>query len=316
MMESPQPDSGPRLQPVSASISSSSERTRFSSRKTNTTPKSTYQQLTAPTANAGPEGIPSDTRCHFFKIPIELRDDIYDYVACGEKNPGLRVNLEAATEPKLHAYDQGLSETCSQIRQEYSIRLKHHLKQLTIDHGASGHEGETIMKRRYIQGKAVLIAESKASKGVWNQEGVALRITIPFKGRFDGDSFQSILAFTVASSATRDYNLRFAIRALGGYNIQRPPPSELASAVGYLSALKVITEPDARNWWTLLWSEHLERRLSYTNSQDTIPFRYRGLQMWSVYQPISLLAAERIAEEEAEAATRKLRPRQYGLRYA
>jgi hypothetical protein len=318
MMESPQPDSGPRLHPVSASISSSSERTRFSSRKTNTTPKSTDQQLTAPTANTGPEEIPPDTRCHFFKIPIELRDDIYDYVACAEKKPGLHVNLETATEPKLHAYDQGLSQTCSQTRQEYGLRLQHHIKQLTIDHRASDPEDKPTMIRQLLRGQAVHIAESQASKGVWNQDDVALRITIPFRGAFDDCKSYSTLTFIVASSATRDYNLKFAVRGLGTFDRQRLPAPDLVFALGYLSALKAITELDTRNWWTPLWTEYAERRVAYTNLQDmALQPQYRGLPMWSVYKPTSLLAAEFEAECIAEElVTRKLRPKRWRLNYA
>lgn len=81
-------------------------------------------------ADASPTPASSDTRCHFFKIPLELRDNIYDYVAYGEEKIDLHVNLETAKEPELHAYDHNLSQTCSQIRQEYTTRLQHRVKLL------------------------------------------------------------------------------------------------------------------------------------------------------------------------------------------
>jgi hypothetical protein len=111
------------------------------------------------------------------------------------------------------------------------------------------------MSRQLLRGQAIHIAESQASKGVWTQDDVALRITIPFKGAFDEGRSYSTLASIVASSAMRDYSVKFAVRGLGTFDRQRLPAPDLVYALGYLSALKAITEPDARNWWTPLWTD-------------------------------------------------------------
>jgi len=263
-------------------------------------------------ANADPEGTPSDARCHFFKIPLELRDKIYDYVACAEKNPGLHINLKVAREPVVHAYDHNLSQTCSQVRQDYDVRLQRRIKQMTLDHKASGLAWETMVLCRAFKYQAVLIAESKASKGVWNQDGVALRMMIAFRGMFDDGKPQSTLAFTVASGAVRDYNRRFIAK------VHHPPgqaktPSELASAVGCLSVLKEVTEPDARNWWTLLWIEFECHRKFYTESANAPLGSYSGSKIWMVSYPTSRLPAKKTVDSNSEAVTKTLRSRRrYG----
>ena len=187
-MESPQSDSSALLPPVSGSLSWHSKLARFQSRKTNAKPKSPDHPLPTPTATADRGAASSDTRCHFFKIPIELRDNIYDYVAYGEKTLGLHVNMEVVTEPKVHYYDEGLSRTCPQIRQEYTIRLERRIKQLMIDHRASL-RGRGICWGKifysHLESQTILIAEREVMKDVWVQVDVAMRSVMPFKGILD-----------------------------------------------------------------------------------------------------------------------------------
>jgi hypothetical protein len=142
-----------------------------------------------------------------------LIDDIYDYVAYGEKTLGLHVNMEVVTEPKVHCYDEGLSRTCTQIRQEYTIRLHRRIKQLVVDHRASvalhewmGHEFDSVLKSQTI-----LIAEREILRGVWVQTDVASRSVIPFEGLFDQGRYLSTFTFTLATSGVRGYNRRFGI---------------------------------------------------------------------------------------------------------
>jgi hypothetical protein len=262
-------------------------------------------------ANARPDPTSSDTRCHFFKVPLELRDNIYDYVAYGEQNLGLHVNLEVATEPKLHAYDKGLSQTCSQIRQEHSIRLQRHIKQLAIDHEASGPERGTASFSRRLKGHCVLIAESKVSKGVWNQDGFALEMFLPFRGMFDEGKVNSTLIFTVASSAARAHNRRFPLKFAREPRTRKRPLSELIDAVRRLSALKVVTATDARNWWSLLWREHVWLRMTYTDSQDATSPSYAGLPFWWVSLSASLRPTDIRFDCESDDDGHRRSERQY-----
>ena len=143
--------------------------------------------LPTPTATTTPDTASSDTRCHFLKIPLELRDYIYDYVAYNEKTLGLHINMEVVTEPKFHYYDEGLSRTCPQIRQEYTIRLERRIKQLMIDHRAAFERnpvgGEIFYKG--LKSHTILIAEREVMKDVWVQVDVAMRSVMPFKGILD-----------------------------------------------------------------------------------------------------------------------------------
>jgi hypothetical protein len=209
----------------------------------------------------------STTRCHFFKIPLELRDDIYDYVVYGEKTLGLHVNMKVPTAPKVHYYDEGLSRTCTQIRQEYTIRLERRIKQLMIDDRAVptrfGRREKTFYHR--LESQTILIAEREVMKGVWVQVDVASRSVIPFMGILDqGTSLRngfrrgplplsqsfygSTLTFTLASSAVRGYNRRFGIERIpfNPYQMTATPtlPTWDQDAVArYMSQLEDVAKP-------------------------------------------------------------------------
>lgn len=65
------------------------------------------------------------TECFFLaKLPQELRDQIYDYVAMADAKIGIHVTLKEDSNVELYAYSRkGLGHTCRQIKREYSLRL-------------------------------------------------------------------------------------------------------------------------------------------------------------------------------------------------
>ena len=218
--------------------------------------------LSTPTVTTTPDTASSDTRCHFLRIPLELRDDIYDYVAYGEKTLGLHVNMEVVTEPKVHYYDEGLSRTCPQIRQEYTIRLERRIKQLMFDHRASlvglGSCWGKIFYH-HLESQTILIAEREVMKDVWVQVDVAMRSVMPFKGILDPgrdlfdkglgylsrSCFAGTLTFTLASSAVRGYNRRFGME--DGVFSATVPTWDHDTVVRYLSLLEEAAKPTRTN---------------------------------------------------------------------
>jgi hypothetical protein len=120
---------------------------------------------------AAPEGIATQSRtkvqklaqptvgaeCLFLnKLAQELRDHIYDYVAMTETKIGLYVNFMEDTNFNSHAYSyKGLGDTCRQIRQQYSLRLEHRIKQLVI--GFRNTEESTPTPRMYCGGDGILM---------------------------------------------------------------------------------------------------------------------------------------------------------------
>jgi hypothetical protein len=215
-------------------------------------------------ADASPDPTSPDTRCHFFRLSLELRDDIYDYVAYGQRSQGLHVNLETATEPKVHAYDRGLSQTSSQVRQEYTLRLKRHIMHLDISHPASlwAASRGTMLGRPILQqitSQSVLIAERKESRGMWVQDDVALRSSIFFNCSSGHGGW---LTFTVASSDMRVYNRRFNMRAIS-FEKDKGCDWNLVFALKSLSLLEGVAQFDTRNWWMCLWGYLVRHDLAF-----------------------------------------------------
>ena len=190
------------------------------------------QKLVQPTTSTG---------CLFLnKLPQELRDRVYDYVAMAETNIGLHVNLEDDSNVKSHAYPpKGLDLTCRQIRQEYSLRLERRIKHLVTelfetpkasttnppDKSTSDPpwrrmylwKGPAIISRPYIappvpaldhsaRSHFLQVAERKVSRGVYIQEDLAYTMRIPFGGINDTGLRLSTLTVTLASSAPRQYS--------------------------------------------------------------------------------------------------------------
>jgi hypothetical protein len=218
--------------------------------------------LSTPTVTTTPDTASSDTRCHFLRIPLELRDDIYDYVAYGEMNPGLHINLEVATEPEVHAYDQGLSQTCTRVRQEYTLRLQHRIKQMLTDKKAfyiltKCTDSEAAL-RAHADSRAILIAERRMSKGVWTHDDVALKLIVPFKGSYDPNVRLSKLTFVVATSAVRAYNRQ--VIEIGGFGGLKRINREIAYALESMERLEKIARLDVRNWWMRFWSRYSPRK--------------------------------------------------------
>lgn len=142
------------------------------------------------------------------KLPLELRDQIYDYVTVAETNIGLQVNAQENSKPRVYAYSvNGLGHTCKEIRQEYSRRLKRRIKHLMsetcrvackyarapyardaffhkllcTDAGCKGTVVTPAMESSAIS-HVTRVADRKISKGVYVQEDVAYTMRIPFTG--------------------------------------------------------------------------------------------------------------------------------------
>jgi hypothetical protein len=208
-------------------------------------------------ADAEPQSTSSDeTRCHFFKLSLELRDRIYDYVAYEQTSVGLYIDLGAASEPKVYAYDKSraLSCTSSQLRTEYVVRLQQRIKQLDIDHRASVVEPR-IMARHATP--CLLIAEREVSRYTWVQDDVAFRWAIPFEGTFDNGQQESTLNFTVASCEMRAFNQKVVSAVSASV-----PTEYMISAMTYLKSLKDVADNGVHNWWMSLWNTH-EVRMPY-----------------------------------------------------
>jgi hypothetical protein len=75
------------------------------------------------------------TECLFLdKLPQELRDEIYDYVAAAETEIGAHVTFTEDSNMKVQALSKNsLGLTCRQIRHEYSLRLESRIKQLVTE---------------------------------------------------------------------------------------------------------------------------------------------------------------------------------------
>jgi hypothetical protein len=220
--------------------------------------KPTDPRSSPPMANAAPQSTSSDdTRCHFFRLSLELRDEIYDYVAYEQTSVDLYVNLETPTQPKMYAYDEGraLSRTSSQIRTEYMTRLQRRIKQLDVDHephlvvpsSMPTHASTTLM-----------IAERKVSRNAWVQDNIAFRWIIPFEGTFDNGLKQSTLRLTVASNAVRAFDLKLGLPAELDFKV---PEGDLLAAMTDLQRLKNVAELDVRNWWMPWWDVYQVRFL-------------------------------------------------------
>jgi hypothetical protein len=174
-----------------------------------TQPKAKIQKLAQPTVS---------TECLFLnKLAQELRDHIYDYVAMTETKIGAHVTFKGDSDVKVHAHSrQGLSHTCRQIRQEYSLRLERRIRDLVVEFRDA--EESTATPRKpirdpgprkmsfrermrllwfgYIEppvpsldhsakSHTLKVAERQVTRGVYIQEDVAYTMRIPFGGIYD-----------------------------------------------------------------------------------------------------------------------------------
>jgi hypothetical protein len=229
-------------------------------------------------ANAAPQSTSSDdTRCHFFRLSLELRDEIYDYVAYEQTSVDLYVNLETPTQPKMYAYDEGraLSRTSSQIRTEYMARLQQRIKKLDIDNRARV-VTPLLMPRRAKT--TLLIAGRKASRNVLSpvQDEVALRWTIPLEGTFDNGQRQSTLRLTVASGKPRNFNQKIKLAA---ERTAHESTRDLKSAMTRLQSLEDVADCGPHNWWMSWWRAYDVGILHYQVSLygDTLGGGYRWI---------------------------------------
>jgi hypothetical protein len=177
--------------------------------------------------------------CLFLKkLPLELRDQIYDYVAASETDIGLHVALATAenSKPQVHAYSvAGFGHTSKEIRVEYSLRLQQRIKNLLTEtyqpiyrelcskglHRLNPDlfikdllrlNPEFIKKPRLspsARSQLVRVADRKVSKGVHVQDDVAMTTCIPFIGYADHALRTSFLTLIVATHSARAYNNKY-----------------------------------------------------------------------------------------------------------
>ena len=175
------------------------------------------------------------------KLPQELRDQIYDYVAMADTKLGAYVTLKEYSSAELYAYSsKGLGHTCRQIREEYSLRLAPRIKCLLVefqdciasvatpDKSIGGPRKASLQERlqripqphmgppipaldHSAQSHFLQIAERKVVGGVYIQEDIAYTMRIPFGGIDDMGLRLSTLAVTLASSAPRGYSDKYPL---------------------------------------------------------------------------------------------------------
>ena len=182
------------------------------------------------------------TECFFLtKLPQELRDQIYDYVAMADTQLGAYVTLKDCSSAELYAYSSmGLGHTCRQIREEYSLRLQPRVKDLVAefqtcissaaipDNSIGGPRKTSLQERlrripqphmgppmpaldHFAQSHFLQIAEHKVVGGVYIQEDIAYTMRIPFGGIDDMGLRLSTLAVTLASNAPREYSDKYPL---------------------------------------------------------------------------------------------------------
>lgn len=228
----------------------------------------------------------NDNRCLFLKkLPLELRDRVYDYVAVSEKKVGLHLTLSGQPEPpKTRAYAiKGLSHTCKQTRQEYSLRLQQRIKNLLTETYTEQYVTLAqllAMNRRERRGKpprstldwrsvsvlekcprrtTIRVAERKVSKGVHVLDDIAVSMRIPFAGIDDISIKMSSLTLTVASHEARAYNKKYIYQERGDYyraNFWEQKgewPMIEAAASTYFDLVRYTNWTDHEHWFALDW---------------------------------------------------------------
>ena len=179
------------------------------------------------------------TECFFLtKLPQELRDQIYDYVAMADAKIGAHVTLKEDSDVELYAYSRkGLGHTCRQIRLEYSLRLVPRIKSLVTEFQTTpaskvksirdpgprkmgfrerlaffSNAGPPVPALDHsAQSHYLQIAERKVVGGVYVQEDISYTMRIRFSGVDDMGLRFSNLIVTFASSAPRDYTDKYPL---------------------------------------------------------------------------------------------------------
>lgn len=87
----------------------------------------------------------ADDKCHFFRLPLELRDEIYDMAAADDERLALRIDLRTSqeSEPKITAYSiTGLSRASSEVRREYAVALGRRIRTIITQSVDDRHQNE------------------------------------------------------------------------------------------------------------------------------------------------------------------------------
>lgn len=225
------------------------------------------------------------TECFFLtKLPQELRDQIYDYVAMADAKIGAHVTLKQDSNVELYAYSRkGLGHTCRQIRLEYSLRLVPRIKSLVTEFQTTpaskaksirdpgprkmgfrerlaffSNAGPPVPALDHsAQSHYLQIAERKVVGGVYVLEDMSYTMRIRFSGVDDMGLRFSNLIVTFASSAPRDYTDKYPLdptRNEEALWTAKGRIHTLAEAAGTLLELvQCCNRPEHDPWRELLW---------------------------------------------------------------
>lgn len=92
----------------------------------------------------------TNEKCHFFRLPLELRDEIYDIVAAEEARTALRISLATSQdpEPKVAAYSTaGFGQASSEVRREYAVAFGRRVKTILEHKPSSGDPARRIRQK-------------------------------------------------------------------------------------------------------------------------------------------------------------------------
>ena len=230
---------------------------------------------------------PNDEILFFKMLPLELRDEVYDYVALAQTNISLHVVLQKNSAVESHAYsNHGLSHTCRRIRREFSLRLERRIKDLAVELKSvvdsttlpdePAHDPRKLSPlhrvvrfslpqakppvpalERSAQSHVLRVAERRVSRGVYIEEDIALTMSIPFGGINDHGLRLSRLTITFASSVPRAHNTVYALdssrdeellwKATGRYHML------VAAAQMLLRLVQATDWTDHELWLELFW---------------------------------------------------------------
>jgi hypothetical protein len=224
-----------------------------------------------------------DTRCHFLeKLPRELRNQIYGYVAVSENDIGLHVTLKEGSKPKARAYALGgLSETCQQVRAEYSDALQRRIKGLatqgtcqkmvvtetrvqscnqqyvrTIRHADKVWQPPARALSQAPRAHIVRVAARRLSKGVLVQDDVGYTMNVPFVNVYDPMLKEGTLTLTFASRDAIRFNNEYILGVIQDTQKIWKPRGEwimLREAAAFIHTLLKGTEWKGWEWVVAFW---------------------------------------------------------------
>lgn len=144
------------------------------------------------------DGQAPEEQSPLFRLPREIRDNIYDLVALSEGHLHLRVVLKRGSKPQKRAFAadafvrtssqykserNGLDRTSSQLRQEYKEALERRIKLLMTTRDLAGNRLETPARRQQADVPArVHVSQLKHADGSITQSAQVLTIPLLWEG--------------------------------------------------------------------------------------------------------------------------------------